>query len=57
MFVKKADICLSDIYHLHMEFLPPDAIQIVGNKELLPLPGSASFPSSWSLPVLHQGSG
>jgi len=57
VFVKKADSYLSDIYHLHMEFLPPDAIQIVENKEVLPLPGSASFPSSWSLPVLHQGSG
>jgi hypothetical protein len=34
VFVKKADSYLSDIYHLHMEFLPPDAIQIVGNKEV-----------------------
>ena len=34
VFVKKADSYLSDIYHLHMEFLPPDAIQIVENKEV-----------------------
>jgi hypothetical protein len=34
VFAKKADSYLSDIYHLHMEFLPPDVIQIAGNKEV-----------------------
>jgi hypothetical protein len=32
VFAKKADSYLSDIYHSHMEFLPPDVIQIVGTK-------------------------
>ena len=31
-FVKGADSYLADLYRLHMEFLPPDVIQVVEKK-------------------------
>jgi hypothetical protein len=33
-FVTKADSYLFDMYHMHMEFVPPDVVQVVEKKEV-----------------------